>query len=330
METKSGTVALMGRPNAGKSTLLNTLLTEKLAIVSDKPQTTRHRLVGILSDDRGQMVFYDTPGMHRPLHHLNRQMVRHAVDALESADVICVITDSSVAFGSGDRYLLDLVSKAKGLKVAVLNKVDKILKPSLLPLMRLYDEPKIFEEIVPISAITASGTDELLDILWGLLPIGERRYDPDLQTIHSERFLVAERIREKVLHLTHAELPFTTAVVLESWETIQSESKAKAELLRIGAVILVERSSQKRILVGKRGSMIKEIGIAARHDLEQFLGKRVHLDLFVRHEPRWRENRQILALMERDLIGYFDAVDEGEPPTQNFEASRWAIRRSDP
>ena len=307
MDLRAGTVALIGRPNAGKSTLLNLFLTEKLAIVSDKPQTTRHRLVGILSNERGQMVFFDTPGMHRPLHHLNRQMVRHAVDALESADIICLIADASVSFGSGDRYLLNLVSKAKGLKLAALNKVDKILKPSLLPLIRLYDEPGIFEEIVPISAITEHGTDQLLDILWGLLPTGERLYDPDLQTIHSERYLVAERIREKVLHLTRAELPFTTAVVLETWETIPSESRGGEELLQIGAVILVERSSQKKILVGKRGSMIKAIGIAARQDLQQFLDRRIHLDLFVRHEPRWRENRQLLARMERDLVGIFDS-----------------------
>ena len=236
-------------------------------------------------------------------------MVRHAVDALESADVICVIADASADFGAGDRYLLDLVSKAKGLKVAVLNKVDKILKPSLLPLMQRYDEPKIFEEIVPISAITGSGTDELKEMLWGLLPTGERMYDPDLQTIHSERFLVAERIREKVLHLTRDELPYTTAVVLELWEEMPRKSGDKAGLLRISAVILVERSSQKRILVGKGGSMIKEIGIAARHDLEQFLGRRIHLDLFVRHEPQWRENRQLLARMERDLVGFFDNPD---------------------
>jgi GTP-binding protein Era len=306
MNPKAGTVALIGRPNAGKSTLLNRFLTEKLAIVSDKPQTTRHRLVGIHSNDRGQMVFYDTPGVHRPLHHLNRQMVRYAVDALESADVICLIADASVSFGSGDRYLLDLVSNAKGLRVAVLNKVDRIRKTSLLPLIRLYDEPKMFEEIVPISAITGDGTDELMEVLWGLLPQGEQLYDPDLQTVHSERFLVAERIREKVLHLTRAELPFTTAVVLDSWDDLSGGERDGGGLLEISASILVERSSQKKILVGKRGAMIKQIGIDARQDLERFLGRRIHLDLFVRHEPRWRENRQLLAHMERDLIGIFD------------------------
>jgi GTP-binding protein Era len=310
MSLKAGTVALIGRPNAGKSTLLNTFLTEKLAIVSDKPQTTRHRLVGILSTEQGQMVFYDTPGMHRPLHHLNRQMVRHAVDALESADVVCLIADSSVSFGSGDRFLLELVSKSKASKVLALNKVDRILKPKLLPLMQLYDEPKIFEEIVPISALNKSGTDQLLDILWGLLPSGEHLYDSDLQTIHSERFLVAERIREKVLLLTRDELPFTTAVVLDSWETIPNESRSGLERLQISASILVERSSQKKILVGKRGAMIKQIGIAARQDLERFLERKIHLDLFVKHEPRWRENRQLLARMERDLVGFFD--DEGD------------------
>jgi len=293
---KAGTVALVGRPNAGKSTLMNHLLEEKLAIVSDKPQTTRHRLVGILSNDRGQLVFYDTPGMHRPLHRLNRQMVQHALEAMNDADVICLLVDVTEKPGSGDAYMLDLVQKAEGLKVLVLNKIDKVRKPSLLPRIEQYAKAGVFDEIVPVSALSGDGCDRLLDVLWNLIPEGEPLFDPELLTIHPERFLAAERIREKVLELTSDELPYTTAVVLERWE--EDETK---DLTRIYASILVERPGQKAIVVGRQGQMIKAIGTAARLDLEEFLERRVFLDLHVRDEPDWRENRSLLAAMDRDV-----------------------------
>ncbi|HVR96253.1 MAG TPA: GTPase Era [Thermoanaerobaculia bacterium] len=293
---KAGTVALVGRPNAGKSTLMNHLLEEKLAIVSDKPQTTRHRLVGILSNDRGQLVFYDTPGMHRPLHRLNRQMVQHALEAMNDADVICLLVDVTEKPGSGDAYMLDLVQKAEGLKVLVLNKIDKVRKPSLLPRIEQYAKAGVFDEIVPVSALSGDGCDRLLDVLWNLIPEGEPLFDPELLTIHPERFLAAERIREKVLELTSDELPYTTAVVLERWE--EDETK---DLTRIYASILVERPGQKAIVVGRQGQMIKAIGTAARLDLEEFLERRVFLDLHVRVEPDWRENRSLLAAMDRDV-----------------------------
>jgi GTPase len=297
---KAGTVAFIGRPNAGKSTLMNRLLQEKVAIVSDKPQTTRHRLVGILSAERGQMVFYDTPGIHRPLHRLNRQMVHHAMDALKDADVVCLLVDASQKFGKGDAYMLDLVGKAgkeKGSLVLVLNKIDRIGdKSRLLPLIERYHQTGLFEDIVPVSALTDDGCDRLLDILWDKLPEGPPLFDPELLTIHPERFLAAERIREKVLELTTEELPFSTAVVLDRWE-----DDGEKDLVRIYASILVERPGQKKIVVGRQGQMIKAIGTAARLDLEEFLERRVYLDLHVRVEPDWREDKGLLATLDRDV-----------------------------
>jgi len=292
---KAGTVALIGRPNAGKSTLMNRWLGEKLSIVSDKPQTTRHRIVGILSGERGQIVFHDTPGVHRPLHRLNRQMLRFALDALNSCDVLCLLVDASQRFGKGDAYLLDLVLKAKGPKLLLLNKVDKVRKPDLLPEIERYGATGAFAEIVPLSALAGDGADLALDLIWQHLPEGEPFYDPELLTIHPERFLVAERIREKVLDQTRDELPFTTAVVLDGWE--EEEGR---DLLRIYATVLVDKEGQKGILVGKGGSRIKAIGTAARQDLEAFLERRVYLDLRVLCEPGWREDRRVLAAMELD------------------------------
>lgn len=297
--TKAGTVALVGRPNAGKSTLMNLCLAEKLAIVSDKPQTTRHRIVGILSTEQGQMVFFDTPGIHRPHHRLNQQMVRYSVEALNEADVVCLLVDASCAFGSGDRLTLELLSGVGAAKVLALNKIDLISKPSLLPRMAIYAETEVFEEIVPISARTGDGVETLMQILWRLLPVGEPLYDPELLTTHPERFLVAERIREKVLAETRDELPYTTSVLIEHWQEASVEDRTG--LVKIYASILVERPNQKKILVGKGGSKIKAIGVAARHDLEDFLRRPVYLELHVSVEPGWRENPRLLARLERDL-----------------------------
>ncbi len=293
---KAGTVTFVGRPNAGKSTLMNRLLGEKVAIVSDKPQTTRNRLVGILSEERGQMVFYDTPGIHKPLHRLNRQMVRHAMDAMNDGDVLCLLVDVSEKTGGGDAYMLDLVGKAEGPRVLILNKVDRVSKPSLLPRIAHYAESGLFEEIIPVSALSGDNCDRLMEVLWNLLPEGEPVYDPELLTIHPERFLVAERIREKVLELTSEELPFSTAVVIERWE-----DDAEKDLTRIYATVMVEREGQKKIVVGRQGQMIKAIGTAARLDLEEFLERRVYLELFVRTEPGWREDKAVLATLDRDV-----------------------------
>ncbi|MFQ5525353.1 MAG: GTPase Era [Thermoanaerobaculia bacterium] len=296
-EFRSGTVALVGRPNAGKSTLMNRYLGEKLAIVSDKPQTTRHRLVGILTTNEGQMVFHDTPGVHKPLHQLNRRMVQYAVDALNDADVVCLLVDATRKFGGGDAYMIDLLRRTEVRRFVALNKVDVVAKPRLLPLIERYAESGLFDEIVPTSALDGGGCDVLYDFLLRALPVGPPLYDPELFTLHPERFLAAELIREKVLQETRDELPYTTAVVIELWE-----EDAERDLARIHASLLVERPGQKGILIGRRGATIKKLGIAARHDLEAFLGRRVYLELNVRCEPNWRESKRMLSDLDRHLL----------------------------
>lgn len=290
---RAGTVALVGRPNAGKSTLMNQLLPEKLAIVSSKPQTTRNRLVGILSTDRGQIVFYDTPGVHKPQHHMNRQMIKAAQEATNDADLVALIVDAAEAHGKGDAYMLEWLATVEAPKVVLLNKVDKVRKDLLLPRIALYAETGAFEEIVPISALRADGTDVVLDLFYRHLPEQPPIYDQDLLTVHPERFLAAERIREKVLERTGDELPFATAVVIDQWE------QKGENLIVIHASILAERAGQKKILIGSGGRTIKSIGAAAREDLEEYLDSRVFLDLNVKVERDWRESRRILSELDR-------------------------------
>lgn len=292
-EPRVGTVVLVGRPNAGKSTLMNLLLAEKVAIVSSKPQTTRNRLVGILSGARGQMVFYDTPGVHRPQHRMNRQMVKAAEEALQEADVVCLLVDVSQRPGSGDQFMLEWVARATVPKIVLLNKIDLVAKPKLLPRIASYAETGIFEEIIPISALAEDGADLVLEALWSRLPAGPPLYDPELVSIHPERFLVAERIREKVLEQTRDELPFSIAVVVDSWEERDNG------VIAIFASLLAERDGQRKILLGKAGERIKSIGIAARQDLEEYLDTRIYLDLRVRVHKNWREDERILAELER-------------------------------
>lgn len=289
---KSGTVALVGRPNAGKSTLMNCLLEEKLAIVSDKPQTTRHRLVGILSNEEGQIVFYDTPGVHRPQHQMNRNMVKAAQEALNDADVVCLLVDVSERPGRGDEFMLEWIAQVKTPKIVVLNKVDRVDKAKLLPRIAMYAE-RGFDTVVPISALRNDGCDLVLREIWSRIEDGPASYDPELVSIHPERFLVAERIREKVLLQTRDELPFSIAVVVESWE------ERSPGLIAIYASILTEREGQKKIVIGAKGRGIKSIGMAARQDLEEYLGCRIYLDLKVRVEKDWRENRRILSELDR-------------------------------
>jgi len=302
-------VALVGRPNAGKSTLMNRLLAEKVAIVSDKPQTTRNRMIGVLSDEHGQLVFFDTPGIHRPLHRMNRGMLDEAHGAMAEADLLLLIRDASQSFGRGDAHLLELVESHEGPRLAVLNKIDLVRKERLLPEIARYAAGGAFEAIVPISASTGDGVDRLLEELWRLAPEGEPMFDEELLTPHSERFLVAERIREKILEITRDELPFSTAVLVEAWEDPGPE-----RALRISAALLVERPTQKGILVGRRGDRIRSIGTAARHDIEAFLERKVFLDLHVRVERDWREDPRLLSELAHGLHGVVvPAGDDPEP-----------------
>jgi GTPase len=287
---KSGFVALVGRPNAGKSTLLNRLVGEKLAIVSDKPQTTRNRIIGVRNYDAAQVVFVDTPGVHRPLHRLNARMVDAALETLREVDVVTVVVDAADPPGGGDRFLMDIIRKVSAPRVLVLNKVDKIPKEALLPLIERYHKDVEFAEIVPVSALTGDNVQRLEDVLPAHLPEGDPLYPADFLTDQPERFFVAELVREQVLQYTHAELPFASAVVVDRFE----EQATPGDILRLYCTILVERESQKPIVVGKGGAMIKAIGTAARHELERFFHAKVFLDLRVKVRADWREDERIL------------------------------------
>ncbi len=284
-------VALVGRPNAGKSTLLNRILGQKVSIVSEKPQTTRNRIVGILNEPRGQVAFLDTPGIHKPLHKLNVQMMETVRSTLSEADVVALIVDASESFGHGDQYAIDLLREAaKGKRFAILNKIDLLKKQKLLPLMHKYAQTQLFDEIVPISAATGEGVDELLNLLFETIAPGEPLYSREDYTTQPERFFAAEIIREKLLHHTGEELPYTTAVSVDRWE--EEETK---NLIKIYATIVVERESQKPIVIGKGAEMVKRIGTEARLELESILGAKVFLDLHVAVHERWREDERFLG-----------------------------------
>jgi len=287
---KAGFVSLIGRPNAGKSTLLNRMVGEKVAIVSNKPQTTRTRVVGVRTyDTRGQIVFVDTPGVHKPTHRLNVRMVDVAREAMREVDLLALIVDASVKPGPGDRYLLKMVQDSGTPAVLVLNKVDLIAKQKLLPLLDEYRQAHAFVEFVPISAADGTNVDVLEGVFLEHLPEGEPLYPPDYLTDQPERFYVAEIVREKVLQLTHDELPFSTAVVVDRFEEPDAGG-----LMNVYCTILVERESQKPIVVGKGGSMIKAIGTAARMELEKFFACRLYLDLHVKVKSEWRNDERVL------------------------------------
>lgn len=286
---KSGFVSLIGRPNAGKSTLLNRIVGTKLAIVSDKPQTTRTRIIGVKNYPEGQVVFVDTPGIHRPLHRMNVRMVDAAVDTIGEVDVLAVVIDATEKPGGGDRYLMNLLKDVKIPVVCVLNKVDLVSKPTLLPLIEHYQAQHAFADYVPISATDGTNVEALEQVLLGLLPEGEPLYPPDYVTDQPERLVVAEIVREQVLANTHAELPFSTAVVVDSFQ--EPDEKG---IMRLYCSILVERDSQKGIIVGRGGEMIKKIGTAARLELERFFKTKVFLDLHAKVKPDWRDDERLL------------------------------------
>jgi GTPase len=287
--THAGYVALIGRPNAGKSTLLNQLVGQKIAAVSDKPQTTRFRIQGVITRPEGQVVFVDTPGVHQPGYELNRRMMAAVQDALMGVDLVCLIRDASVSTGNGDRFVLDLVKRSGKPALLLLNKVDKLEeKSALLPLIEWYSKEHEWHEIVPISALKQDQIDVLVESCLRHLPEGEPIFAEDELTDQSLRVLVAEIVREKVLRSTGDELPYVTAVVTERFEEVREDFS------RIYCVIVVERGSQKKIIIGKGASRLKDIGIRARQEIENLLGHRCHLELFVKVEEDWRNKEQLL------------------------------------
>lgn len=294
-QNRSGFIALVGRPNAGKSTLINHLVGQKIAITSDKPQTTRNKILGVLTEDNWQMIFLDTPGIHKPHHKLGEQMVKVALKTLAEVDVIYLLVDVTIPFGAGDAFIIE---KLKGIKTPaflLLNKIDLLEKPKLLPLIDFYQQKGAWREIVPISALTGENVKSLLQATLEYLAPGPFYYPAETLTDQPERVLIAELIREKAIQATREEVPHALAVIVEAME------HRTEELLYIGATIYVERDSQKGIIIGKRGAMLKEIGARARQDIERLLGNKVFLELWVKVKADWRNREATL----REL-GYRD------------------------
>lgn len=286
-EFRSGFVSVIGRPNAGKSTLLNHLLGQKVLIMSDKPQTTRNRIQCILTEERGQIVFLDTPGIHKPKHKLGEYMVGAAKESMREVDAILYMVDLSSEFGSGEEYIIEMLKHTKTPVVLVLNKVDLLDKEQLLQKIQQFSSLAEFKAIVPISAKTGENTDELLKVIFDLLPKGPMYYPEDEVTDQPERFIMAELIREKVLQLTRDEIPHSIAVVIE-------EVHEKKTLVKIRGLIIVERESQKGIIIGAKGKQLKEIGSLARQDIEALLGSPVFLELWVKVKKDWRNRTDSL------------------------------------
>ncbi|WP_082233800.1 GTPase Era [Halobacillus massiliensis] len=284
---KSGFIAIIGRPNVGKSTFMNRVIGEKIAIMSDKPQTTRNKIQGVLTDKEAQLIFIDTPGIHKPKHKLGDFMVKVAENTLNEVDAIMFMVNAQEGYGRGDQFIIDRLQRVEQPVFLIVNKIDKVHPDELLPLIDLYREKLDFEEIIPISALQGNNVDHLLKLLKKALPEGPQFYPEDQITDHPERFIVSELIREKVLHLTREEIPHSIAVVIE---TMKPREDSNAVFIQ--AMIIVERKSQKGIIIGKQGSMLKEVGQRARKDIETLLGSKVYLELWVKVQKDWR-NRQI-------------------------------------
>lgn len=282
---KSGFVSLIGRPNSGKSTLLNFLLGEKIAITSSKPQTTRNRILGIKNLPSGQIVFLDTPGIHRSRTMLNRSMVKTALATLQEVDVVCFLIEANFPDNPENELILENLKRSTKPAFLVINKIDLIPKGDLLPFMERYSRLLPFEQIIPLSALRGDGVEVLVDELLKILPEGPRLFPEDMITDLSERFLAAELIREKVFQLTREEIPYATAVAVEDFQ-----ERPEKNLVMIRATVQVERESQKRILIGEKGRMLKEIGQRAREEIEGFLGVKVFLELWVKVEKNWRDD----------------------------------------
>ena len=286
----AGFVSIVGRPNVGKSTLVNALVGQKVAIVSDKPQTTRNRILAVMNRPGGQVVLFDTPGIHKPMHRMNERMVDSAVKSLAQVDVAVWVVDVTESYGPGDKYVRDLLKESGRKVVLALNKVDAIPKTKILSVIEQYRHLLDFADVVPVSAMNGDNVDVLTARLIAHLPAGVALYPDDFLTDLPERFFVAEMVREKILRLTRDELPYSTGVMVDSFEE-------GPEIVRIEASIFVERDTQKAIVIGKGGSMLKAIGTAARHDIEAFLQAKVFLGLFVKVRQKWREDATVLDQM---------------------------------
>ncbi len=285
---KVGFVSIVGRPNAGKSTLINSIIGSKVAIVSDKAHTTRNNIQGIYNDDDSQIIFIDTPGIHKPMHKLGKYMNSQSYYSIEDTNVILFMVDATEKIGKGDKFILEKLKEVDSNVLLVLNKVDRIKKENLFPMIEEYNKLFDFKEIIPISALKKDNIDDLIKTIKKYLDEGERYYSEDYYTDKSINFMVSEIVREKVLNLTHEEVPHAVTCVLEKYEEEKNS-------IHINVLIIVEREGIKRILVGHSGSMIKEIGIEARKDIEELVGKKVYLELFVKTVNNWREKDKYLT-----------------------------------
>lgn len=292
---KSGLVAIIGRPNVGKSTLLNYLMGEKLAIISDKPQTTRNKITCILTTEEAQVIFLDTPGLHKPKHKLGEYMVRVSLEALQEVDIILFLVEASHPPGRGDEYIANILREVKTPVFLVINKCDLVKKVDLENIMERYQGIYAFAQVIPISALQGENVATLLETILAYLPEGPQYYPEDMITDQPERFVVGELIREKILELTREEVPHSVAVEVE-----QMKEREGKELVYISGNIYVERESQKGIIVGKSGNMLREIGKKARQDIERLLGCKVYLELWVKVKKDWRSKKQQLK-----NLGYY-------------------------
>lgn len=286
---KSGFVALIGRPNVGKSTLLNQILGQKVAIMSDKPQTTRNKIRGVYTTETEQIIFLDTPGIHKPKSRLGDWMVRSAREAFEEVDVVLFLVDAKEGLGPGDRFIIEQLKEVPTPVFLVVNKIDQVHPDDLLPFIDEYRRLFSFKEVVPVSALYGNNTSTLLNVILKELSEGPAYYPSDYITDHPERFIVGELIREKVLHLTREEVPHSVAVIVE--EMSQEED---SETIFVRATIYTERSSQKGILIGKQGSLLKEVGRRARQEIQRLLGSKVYLDLWIKVKKDWRNEEFLL------------------------------------
>ncbi len=289
---KVGYVALLGRPNVGKSTLLNKILGQKVAIISDKPQTTRTSIIGIKTTDKGQIIFVDNPGIHRPLHRLNKRMMNFVYSALETSDLMCLLIDATLKFGHGDQFVIDTLKKVSTPIFLLINKVDIIKKEKILLLIDKYKDLLEFKEIIPISALKGTNVDVLEENIYKFLPEAQKLYGDDDISDQSLQFLLSEIIREKLLSRVRQELPFVTAVHID-----QIEDRGEAKKY-IRARIFVEKDTHRKIIIGKRGSLIKTIGTDARKEMEDILEAKVYLDLHVKVKENWRDSPDVLDLIE--------------------------------